>query len=44
MGIIDTGPDEFIDYENFVKKADQEMYKAKAKSKKKPGIHISVYR
>lgn len=44
MGVIDTGPDDFIDYETFVKKADQEMYKAKAESKKKPGIHISVYR
>lgn len=44
MGVIDTGPDDFIDYEAFVKKADQEMYKAKAESKKKPGIHISVYR
>lgn len=44
MGVIDTGPDEFLDYETLVKKADQEMYKAKAVSKKKPGIHISTFR
>jgi len=43
MGIIGTGPDEFYDYESFVKKADQEMYKAKEISKKSAGIHISVF-
>jgi len=43
IGIIDTGPDEFLEYELLVKKADQEMYKAKEKSKKSPGIHISVF-
>lgn len=43
MGIIDTGPEHFIDYESLVKKADQEMYKAKAESKIKPGIHISIF-
>ena len=42
MGIIDTGPEDFIGYEALVKKADKEMYKAKAESKKQPGIHISV--
>ena len=42
MGVVDTGQEEFLDYETFVKKADKEMYKAKAESKKKPGIHISV--
>lgn len=43
MGVIETGPEEFLDYESFVKKADKEMYKAKEKSKKSPGIHISIY-
>lgn len=42
MGIVDTGPDNFIDYEAFVKKADNEMYTAKAESKVKPGIQVSV--
>ena len=44
MGIVDTGPDEFVDYETLVKKADEEMYKAKDQSKKTPGIHVSVYK
>lgn len=43
LGIIDTGPEEFMDYETLVKKADKEMYKAKAVSKKKPGIQVSIY-
>lgn len=42
MGVADTGPELFLDYESFVKNADQEMYKAKEKSKKSPGIHIST--
>ena len=42
LGIVDTGPDNFIDYENFVKKADKHMYEAKAESKTKPGIQISI--
>lgn len=44
LGVIDTGPEEFLDHETFLKKADKEMYKAKAESKKTPGIHVSVYR
>lgn len=44
LGIVDTGPDDFLDYEFFIKKADKEMYKAKAESKKTPGIHVSIYR
>lgn len=44
LGIIDTGPEEFIGYETLVKKADQEMYKAKAISKKKTGIQASIYK
>ena len=43
LGIIDTGPVYFVGYEKLVKSADQEMYKAKAESKKKPGIHISLF-
>jgi len=42
MGVVDTGPNDFIGYENLVKNADDEMYKAKAESKKSPGIHVSV--
>ena len=44
LGIVDTGPEEFIGYEALVKKVDMEMYKAKSKSKKVPGIHVSVCR
>jgi diguanylate cyclase (GGDEF)-like protein len=44
LGIVDTGPEEFLDYESFIKIADEEMYKAKAESKKSPGIHVSVYK
>ena len=43
LGIVDTGPDNFVDYELLVKRADQEMYKAKAESKEKKGIHISIH-
>lgn len=42
LGIVDTGPEEFLDYETLVKRADLEMYKAKAKSKKKAGVQIST--
>ncbi len=41
LGIVDTGPDRFVDYETLVKKADNEMYKAKATSKTKSGIQFS---
>lgn len=44
LGIVATGPDEFLDYEDLVKKADTEMYKAKAISKKSPGIQVSIQR
>lgn len=44
LGIVDTGPDEFLDHESFLKKADNEMYKVKEESKKTPGIHTSIYR
>ena len=42
LGIVDTGPESFIDYESLVKKADEEMYKAKEQSKIKPGIQVSI--
>lgn len=41
MGIVDTGPKIFIDYETLVKKADKEMYRAKDQSKLQPGNQIS---
>lgn len=44
MGIVDTGPTTFVDYESLVRLADKEMYKAKSKAKDSPGNQISVYR
>ena len=44
LGVVDTGPDDFLDHETLLKKADQEMYKAKAVSKKSPGIHVSTHK
>jgi len=41
MGIAAVGPDDFIDYESLVSAADKEMYKAKAKTKKRRGFYVS---
>ena len=41
MGIAAMGPDEFVDYETFLQIADKEMYKAKARTKKRKGFYIS---
>lgn len=43
LGIVDTGPEEFVSHEQLLRIADEQMYKAKAKSKKSPGIQISTY-
>ena len=42
MGIASVGPDEFIDYESLLSAADHEMYKAKAKTKKRRGFYVST--
>ena len=42
IGISSTGPEEFLDSDGFVQKADKLMYKSKAKSKKKPGFYITT--
>ena len=42
MGIAAVGPEEFVNHEVLLKAADTEMYKAKAKSKKSLGFHISM--
>lgn len=42
MGIAGVGPEEFVDHEALLKVADTEMYKAKAKAKKRTGYHIST--
>lgn len=40
IGVSTTGPDEFCDADTLIKRADDLMYKAKAKSKKKKGFYI----
>lgn len=41
MGVAAVGPDDFVDYEALLSAADKEMYKAKAKSKKRRGFYVS---
>ncbi len=41
MGMAAVGPDEFVDYEKLLNAADNEMYKAKSKTKKRRGFYIS---
>ena len=42
MGIVSVGPEEFVNHEVLLKAADTEMYKAKAKAKKRAGFYIST--
>ena len=42
MGIASVGPEEFVNHEVLLKAADTEMYKAKAKAKKRTGFYIST--
>lgn len=42
MGVAGVGPEDFIDYEKLLTAADKEMYKAKAKTKKRKGFYIST--
>lgn len=42
IGIVETGPEEFLDSDALVKQADTLMYEAKAKSKTDPGHHIEL--
>lgn len=42
VGVFDTGPENFLDPDSLVKRADKLMYKAKAKSKKTPGHYIET--
>ena len=42
IGIADTGPENFLDTDALVKRADKLMYKAKAKSKTKPGHYVEI--
>jgi len=42
IGIADTGPQDFIDPDTLVKRADKLMYVAKARSKEDPGHHIEL--
>jgi len=42
MGIAGVGPESFVNHEVLLKAADTEMYKAKAKSKKKAGFYMST--
>ncbi|MCW8901510.1 MAG: GGDEF domain-containing protein [Gammaproteobacteria bacterium] len=41
MGMAGIGPDVFIDHEKILTAADNEMYKAKAKTKQRRGFYIS---
>lgn len=41
-GIVQTGPEGFLHPDTLVKQADALMYKAKAKSKKKPGHYVEL--
>jgi len=42
VGIAQTGPEDFIDSDTLVKRADKLMYKAKAKSKQTPGHYLEL--
>ena len=42
MGVAGVGPEDFVNHETILKAADTEMYKAKAKAKKRPGYYIST--
>jgi len=42
LGLFTTGPEEFVDIDSLVNRADHLMYKAKAKSKKKAGFYITT--
>lgn len=41
MGVAGVGPDEFVNYETLLTAADNEMYKAKAKTRKRRGFYVS---
>ena len=41
VGIIDTGPEEFMDADTLLRKADKLMYLSKAQAHQKPGFYIS---
>jgi len=41
MGIAGTGPEDFVDHEKILTAADNEMYAAKAKTKKRKGFYVS---
>lgn len=40
IGVMQTGPDEFLDSESFISAADALMYQAKSKSRKREGHYI----
>jgi len=42
VGIAQTGPEDFLDSDTLVKRADNLMYKAKAKSKETPGHYLEL--
>lgn len=42
MGVVGIGPDNFVDYEDLLGTADKEMYKAKARTKKRRGFYVST--
>lgn len=42
MGHAETGPDNFVGYERLLKIADNEMYKAKEKARKRKGYYVSA--
>lgn len=41
MGIAAIGPEKFVDYEVLLSAADKEMYRAKARTKKRRGFYVS---
>ncbi|MBF0369886.1 MAG: GGDEF domain-containing protein [Magnetococcales bacterium] len=41
VGLIQTGPEQFLSVDDMVKSADERMYQAKAASKKTPGYWVS---
>jgi len=42
VGIAQTGPEDFLDSDTLVKRADKLMYKAKAKAKQTPGHYLEL--